>query len=98
MIALARAGPIPGNLSSSSSEAELMSTRLLCCDPLVVLDGGMVLGAVVGRAVVVLGAVAAGPAGDFELGVVCAMAGAARSTPSPNAAKRRASLILILPR
>src|SRR6516165_1946774 len=77
MIALARAGPTPGNLSSSSAEAELMSTKPPgCWTP------------VAGRDCTV-----GGTAGDLDGDGVCATAGIANNRPNPSAPRQRATLI-----
>src|SRR5437762_14006059 len=85
MIAFARAGPMPGSLSSSSALAELISTNSrLSSDLAAALP-------------VTLGAVAAGELGDLDGKPVCATGGSARSMPNPIAAKQRFSLIAVPP-
>src|SRR5579883_2919907 len=82
MIAWARDVPMPGSLSSSAAEAELMSTRPpCCCVPAVVPVFPVVPGIVVERLV------------DVEGVVFCANAGMARSALSTAATRNRLALM-----
>src|SRR5690349_23909948 len=84
MIALARAAPTPGNLSSSSAEAELISIRPA---------GSSALGDA-GAGTVALGAAADAGGVDLDAGAGCAPTGAATSV---NATKKYPSLMVVLP-
>src|ERR1700730_2339665 len=80
MIALARAGPTPGSLSSSSGLAEFISTNSPAGSDLPV-GLSVALGVAVAGG---FGVVAAGGLGDLGGGVVCATTGSARSTLTPS--------------
>src|SRR6516162_5773030 len=78
MIALARAGPTPANLSSASAEALLISTSPTCSrDPAGACAGPALFDPVVTAA-----------AGDFGGDAVCAATGAAASAHSHIAAQK----------
>jgi len=83
MIALARAGPTPGSLSSSSEVAEFISTNSPAGSDLPV-GFSVALGA---AAAGDFGGVTAGGLGDLGGDVVCAATGIARSMLSPIAAR-----------
>src|SRR6266851_9288011 len=83
MIALARAGPTPGSLSSSSAVAEFISTNSPDGWDLAV-GLSVALGA---AAAGEFGGMAAGGLGDLDGDVVCAPTGIARSMLNPIAAR-----------
>src|SRR5713101_4326928 len=93
MIALARAGPTPGSLSSSSAVAEFISTNSPGCSDLPV-GLSVALGAATAGG---LGGVAAGGLGDLGGDEVCACTGIARSMLNPMAARKCPSFMAVPP-
>src|SRR6516162_144234 len=86
MIALARAGPTPANLSSASAEALLISTSPTCSrDPAGACAGPALFDPVVTAA-----------AGDFGGDAVCAATGAAASAHSHIAAQKYSRFSMIV--